>query len=374
MAVSVGASDGLRYNRAMQTSISSSSKSGVTSGVTSNATSNATRGIETLPRIALLATGGTIAGSAADALQTAGYKAGALPVERLLEAVPALADLAQIEAEQLASIDSKDMSVDVWARLAERVGALLERPEIAGVVVTHGTDTLEETAYFLHLTLKSRKPVVMTAAMRPATALSADGPLNLCQAVKVAADPQAGGRGVLVVLNNQIHGARDVTKRNTAAVHAFESPEFGTLGWVQDARVEFQRTVTRPHTVDTPFAVPAHWPIVEIVASYAGVSAAMVDGLVAAGVHGIVVAGTGNGSIHATLQHALAQAAAQGVAVVRASRTGSGHVMRDGAAPDTELGFTAAGTLNPYKARVLLMLALALEIPLADLQAHFDVF
>jgi L-asparaginase len=327
-----------------------------------------------LPRVALLATGGTIAGSAGDALQTAGYKAGMLPVERLLDAVPALAGLAQIEAEQLASIDSKDMSVEVWARLAERITAWLARPEIAGVVVTHGTDTLEETAYFLHLSIKSRKPVVLTAAMRPATALSADGPLNLCQAVMVAADPRAGGRGVLVVINNQIHGARDVTKRNTAAIQAFESPEFGMLGWIQDARIEFQRSLARPHTVDTPFSVPAHWPAVEIVASYAGAGRQAVDALVASGVRGIVVAGTGNGSIHAALQQALAEAVGHGIAVVRASRTGSGHVMRDGAASDSELGFVAAGTLNPYKARVLLMLALARDVPLLELQACFDTF
>jgi len=331
-----------------------------------------------LPRIALLATGGTIAGAAADALQTAGYQAGALPVERLLEVVPALKGLADIEAEQLASIDSKDMSYAVWNALCSRLETLLVRDDIDGVVITHGTDTLEETAFLLHLTVKSHKPVVLTAAMRPATALSADGPLNLCQAVTVAADPAAAGRGVLVVVNNQIHGARDVSKRNTTAVQAFESPEFGILGWVQDARVEFHRILTRPHTLDTPFVAPAVWPEVALVVSYTGVSRIAVDALVAAGVRGLVVAGTGNGSIHAQLQQALSEAAAQGVAVVRASRTGAGHVMRNGAAPDDALGLVAAGTLSPYKARVLLMLALAGNggQPLAPgvLQAMFDTY
>lgn len=335
-------------------------------------------GAPRLPRIAILATGGTIAGAAGDALQTAGYQAGALHVERLLEAVPALGGLARIEAEQLASIDSKDMSYAVWGALCERVQAVLARDEIDAVVITHGTDTLEETAYLLHLTVKSRKPVVLTAAMRPATALSADGPLNLCQAVTVAADPDAAGRGVLVVVNNQIHGAREVSKRHAAAVQAFESPEFGALGWVQDRQVEFQRTLSRPHTLATPFVAPAAWPEVGLVLSYAGVSRVAVDALVEAGVRGLVVAGTGNGSLHATLQQALAEAAARGVAVVRASRTGAGHVMRNGAAPDDALGWVAAGTLSPYKARVLLLLALAgsggQPLAPAALQALFDTY
>jgi L-asparaginase len=346
-----------------------------------SAASAATRALAARPRIAVLATGGTIAGAAGDALQTAGYQAGALRVERLLEAVPALAGLADIEAEQLASIDSKDMSFAVWSTLGARVQALLERSDIDAVVITHGTDTLEETAFLLHLTLKSRKPVVLTAAMRPATALSADGPLNLCQAVTVAAAAQSAGRGVLVVLNNQIHGARDVAKRHSAAVQAFESPEFGMLGWVQDNQVEFMRDATRPHTLATPFTLPETWPEVELVSSYAGATRIAVDALVRAGVRGLVVAGTGNGSIHATLQQALGEAAAAGVAVVRTSRTGAGHVMRNGAAPDDVLGTVAGGTLSPYKARVLLMLALAQQgasgrpgLAPPQLQALFDTY
>jgi L-asparaginase len=312
-----------------------------------------------LPRIAVLATGGTIAGSAADVTNTAGYQAGVVGVDQLLAAVPALSSVAQIHAEQVASIDSKDMALLLWTTLAQRVNALFATDEIDGVVITHGTDTLEETAWLLHLTVKSAKPVVLTAAMRPASALSADGPLNLVNAVTVAASPAARGQGVLVAFNNRIHGARDVVKTSTFAVDAFQSPEVGALGWVQDGRVEFQRSVVRPHTVATEFAIGAQWPDVEIVASYAGVSRVAVDALVAAGVRGIVVAGTGNGSIHASMQQALADAVSQGVAVVRSSRVGSGHVMKNGAAPDDVLGFVTANSLNPYKARVLLMLALA---------------
>ncbi|BBU27434.1 L-asparaginase [Burkholderia sp. THE68] len=326
-----------------------------------------------LPRIAVLATGGTIAGQAGDASKTAGYKAGVVGVDKLLDAVPALGSVARIHAEQIASIDSKDMSAALWTTLSRRVTALLAQDDIDGIVITHGTDTLEETAYLLHLTVKSAKPVVLTAAMRPSTALSADGPLNLLNAVTVAASKDAAGQGVLVAFNNQIHSARDVTKTSTYAVDAFRSPETGALGFVQDGRVEFQRTVVRPHTVASEFDVPAgQWPMVEIVASYADVSRVVVDALAAAGVKGIVVAGTGNGSMHATLTQALIDAAKQGVAVVRASRVGAGHVMRNGAANDDALGSISAGTLNPYKARVLLMLALASGVE--DLQRVFDMY
>ena len=340
-----------------------------------SATSATSAAVRALPRIAVLATGGTIAGSAADAANTSGYQAGVVGVERLLEAVPALSGVAQIQPEQVASIDSKDMSLALWTTLAQRVNALLASGDIDGVVITHGTDTLEETAYLLHLTVKGTKPVVLTAAMRPSSALSADGPLNLLNAVTVAASPAAHGQGVLVAFNNRIHSARDVVKTSTYAVDAFQSLEVGALGWVQDGRVEFLRNVVRPHTVDTEFVIGTKWPNVEIVVSYAGASRIGVDALVAAGVRGIVVAGTGNGSIHASVQQALADAVSQGVVVVRSSRVGSGHVMRNGAAPDDVLGFVTAGSLNPYKARVLLMLALAAggTGPVA-LQKIFDTY
>jgi L-asparaginase len=318
-----------------------------------------------LPAIAVLATGGTIAGEAADAAKTVGYQAGVAGVDKLLAAVPSLASVGRIRAEQVASIDSKDMSDALWITLSQRVNALLAQDDVDGVVIAHGTDTLEETAYWLHLTVASAKPVVLTAAMRPSTALSADGPLNLLNAVTLAASPDAAGKGVLVAFANRIHGARDVTKTSTYAIDAFASPEVGVLGWVQDGRVEFQRLVTRAHTTESAFRVDTlasgggALPAVEIVVSHAGVSRVALDALVAAGARGIVVAGTGNGSIHATLQQALAEARAKGVAIVRASRVGSGHVMRNGAAPDDALGFVSAGALNPYKARVLLKLALA---------------
>ncbi|VVE46148.1 L-asparaginase [Pandoraea aquatica] len=328
-----------------------------------------------LPRIALLATGGTIAGSAADATRTAGYQAGALGVQDLLAAVPALGNVAHIHAEQVAQIDSKDMSVSLWQKLAARVNALLAQPDVAGAVITHGTDTLEETAYYLHLTINSRKPVVMTAAMRPATALSADGPLNLLNAVRVATDPISAGRGVMVAINNQIHCARDVIKTSTYKVDAFHSPEIGVIGWVQDERVAFQREPLQYHTVESEFVgLSGELPAVEVVSSYAGVSRIAVDALVEAGVQGIVVAGTGNGSLHSLLQQALAEAVQRGVTVVRASRVGSGHVMHNGAAPDDQYGFVSTGNLHPYKARVLLMLALQAGVPRERMQSLFDEY
>ncbi|HTI17956.1 MAG TPA: asparaginase [Trinickia sp.] len=328
-----------------------------------------------LPRIAVLATGGTIAGTASDAAQTAGYQAGVVGVEQLMAAVPAVSGVARIEAEQIASIDSKDLDPRLWTVLSQRIEALAARDDINGIVVTHGTDTLEETAYLLHLVVKTSKPVVLTAAMRPASALSADGPMNLLGAVTLAATRAAWGQGVFVAFNNRIHSARDVVKTSTYAVDAFQSPEVGALGWVQDGRVEFQRGVVRPHTGATPFSAALGWPAVEIIPSYAGVSRIAVDAAIAAGVRGIVVAGTGNGSIHGTLQVALAEAVQRGISVVRASRVGSGHVIRNGAAPDDALGFVSAGTLNPYKARVLLMLALAAGInDRTLLQAAFDTY
>ncbi|MWL87564.1 asparaginase [Cupriavidus sp. SW-Y-13] len=325
-----------------------------------------------LPRIVVLATGGTIAGSSGSAASSAHYQAATVPVSQLVQALPALADVARIETEQVAQVDSKDMAFSLWQTLACRVEHWSGVPDVAGIVITHGTDTLEETAMFLHLTQACPVPVVMTAAMRPSTSLSADGPLNLLDAVRVAASPEARGKGVLVVLNQEIHAARDVAKLHTSAVDAFDSPTAGPLGFVQDAFVRFVRV---PRAFAQPLPVPASWPVVEVVASYAQPGRVMVDALVSAGVTGIVVAAAGNGSIHETLAGALADAAACGVAVVRSSRTGAGHVTMPGK-PVPAVGlFVSAGDLNPYKARVLLAVVLANDPGLAGdavrLQATF---
>jgi len=312
-----------------------------------------------LPRIVVLATGGTIAGSSANPASSAHYQAATVPVSQLVQAVPALSDVARVETEQVAQVDSKDMMFGLWQTLAARVGFWAEQPDVAGIVITHGTDTLEETAMFLHLTQDCPVPVVMTAAMRPSTSLSADGPLNMLDAVRVAACQAAVGKGVLVVLNQQIHAARDVTKGHTSAVDAFVSPMAGPLGFVQDGYVRFARVPDRVAVPRLP--VPGDWPLVEIVVSYAQPGRVAIDAMVAAGVKGFVVAAAGNGSVHETLAAALGDALAHGVAVVRSSRTGAGHVAIP--VPPRPAGgvFVSAADLNPYKARVLLLLALAAD-------------
>lgn len=325
-----------------------------------------------LPRVVILATGGTIAGSSGNPASSAQYQAATVPVSQLVQAVPALAAIARVEAEQVAQVDSKDMMFGLWQQLAARVAHWTAQADVAGVVITHGTDTLEETAMFLHLTQAGPVPVVLTAAMRPSTSLSADGPLNLLDAVRVAVSRAARGKGVLVVLNQQIHAARDVTKAHTSAVDAFVSPMCGPLGFVQDAYVRFTRLPARS---EPTLPVPSAWPMVEIVASYAQPGRVAVDALVAAGVKGLVVAAAGNGSVHETLAAALADAAGAGVAVVRSSRTGAGHVAFPVRPAPEAAVFASAGDLNPYKARVLLLTALACDPGLgsdaARLQALF---
>ena len=312
-----------------------------------------------LPRVVVLATGGTIAGSSCDPASSAQYQAATVPVSHLVQAIPALADVARVEAEQVAQIDSKDMAFQLWQDLASRVAHWSVQSDVAGIVITHGTDTLEETAMFLHLTQACPVPVVITAAMRPSTSLSADGPLNLLDAVRVAASRDARGKGVLVVLNQQIHAGRDVTKAHTSMIDAFVSPNAGPLGLVQDAYIRFTRApVLR---AAPPLPVPAAWPMVEIVASYAQPGRAAVDALVAAGVKGLVVAATGNGSVHETSAAALGDAAEAGMAVVRSTRVGAGHVAIPARLSARAGAFASAADLNPYKARVLLLMALAAD-------------
>ncbi|WP_260608508.1 type II asparaginase, partial [Klebsiella pneumoniae] len=208
-----------------------------------------------LPHIVILATGGTIAGSAASNTQTTGYKAGAIGVQTLINAVPEMSKIAHVEGEQVANIGSENMTSDIILQLSKRVNALLARDDVDGVVITHGTDTLDETPYFLNLTVKSNKPVVFTAAMRPATAISADGPMNLLEAVTVAADPDARGRGVMVVLNDRIGAARFVTKTNATSLDTFRAPEEGYLGVVVGGKPQFETRVDKIHTLRSVFDV-----------------------------------------------------------------------------------------------------------------------
>jgi L-asparaginase len=330
---------------------------------------------EELPNVVVLATGGTIAGAAASDVQAA-YTSGQVGVDQLLAAVPQAAKLANLRGEQISNIGSQDMNDEVWLNLAARVNQLLAMPDVAGVVITHGTDTIEETSYFLNLVVRSDKPVVLTAAMRPSTALSADGPLNFFNAVAVAANPDAVGRGVLVVVNDWIHGAASLTKTSTTAVQTFMSPLRGLVGTVAYGECEFYRGAVGRHTGDSEFHLDGvtTLPRVDIVMAHENMDGAMIDAAVAAGAKGVVIAGVGNGNMTKTALDALARQAKKGIVCVRSSRVVTGQVGRNVEVDDDGLGLIASDDLNPQKARVLLRLALLKTRSLADIQRIFNEY
>lgn len=310
-------------------------------------------------KIVILGTGGTIAGRAASAFDNIGYTAAQVGIEQLVAAVPALADEGPVITEQVAQIDSKDMSFAVWAQLALRVNHFLAQSDVQGIVITHGTDTLEETAYFLQRVCHPAKPVVLTCAMRPATALAPDGPQNVLDAVAVAR--HAGAQGVVAVCAGTIHSALDVQKVHSYQLDAFSSGDAGPVGYVEEGGIRVLRNwpkaqenwVLSAINIVAKLTSKADWPRVEIVMNYAGASGAVVEALLAQGVQGLVVAATGNGTLHHALAAALLKAQAGGVKVLRASRCLNGRVLPTpgDAIPDSE-------GLSPVKARVELMLRL----------------
>jgi L-asparaginase len=301
-------------------------------------------------KVVILGTGGTIAGTAASATDNVGYAAAQRTVQALVEAVPALRG-APLEAEQVAQVDSKDMDAAVWRALAERTQRHLARPDVAGVVITHGTDTLEETAWLLHRVLAAPKPVVLTAAMRPATSLQTDGPQNLLDAVTVVRDGQLSD--VLVVIGSRVFAGAEVRKVHSYRLDAFDAGDAGALALVEEGQVRVLRQAPPATGLGVRLLDPAEWPQVEIVTSHADAGGAVVDALVAAGVDGIAVAGTGNGTVHARLEAALQRARAQGVHVLRASRCAAGGIVGQAPSP-----WPSAGTLTPAQARVELVLRL----------------
>lgn len=327
-----------------------------------------------LPRLRLLATGGTIAGAQTGG-DSRGYKAATLSMQALIDAVPQLAGLATIEVEQVAALGSQDMDDATWRKLAAHTQAAADTPDIAGVVITHGTDTMEETAFFLNLVVRTEKPVVLVGAMRPATAISADGPMNLYNAVAVATAPNARARGVLVVANDEVHFAREVAKTNTTQVGTFRATHRGLAGLVNSGRLHFYAPPVRRHTHTSEFAPLAAGinplPRVDIIYAHAGMGRELIDAAVRAGARGIVLAGVGDGNVGAAALAAAGEAAKAGVAIVRSSRTGGGVVERNIEIDDDALGFIAADELNPQKARVLLMLGLTRT---TDPHALQDVF
>ena len=323
------------------------------------------------PALLLLSTGGTIAGSGATSTQVNTYAAGALSGDALLAAVPELQQLATIRVESIASVDSADLQFSHWRLLVARIReAFLTQPDLAGVVITHGTNTLEETAWLLQLLIDDPRPVVLVGAMRPATALSADGPLNLYQAVEVAIDPQACGRGVLAVLDGEIHGARAVTKVATQGVGAFRSTGAGPLGWVDDAGVHWPAAPGAPLVPFAALTLSSSWPQVAILHGCVQPPAALIPALLQAGVQGLVFTGTGAGQLSAVERTALDQWDGPLPLMLRANRCGSGPVHR--CADHARLGLLPAGTLSPQKARVLLLLALMAGYTRADLEAELQ--
>jgi L-asparaginase len=304
-------------------------------------------------KIVVLGTGGTLAGTADSAQDNLGYRAGQLDIGELLARIPGLQDVA-LEAEQVAQVDSKDMTFEIWRSLAQRCAHWLAQEDVAGIVIGHGTDTLEETAFFLQSVLAPAKPVVLTCAMRPASALAPDGPQNLVDAIAVASTP--GAHGVVAVSAGAVHGAADVAKQHTYRLDAFTSGDAGPIGFVEERVVRQVRAW--PDQAAVPGALErlrhaVRWPRVEIVTSHAGAGGAIVEALVAQGIEGLVVAATGNGTVHQDLEAALVKARERGVRVVRATRCAQGRVL-----PTPHDLLPHAGGLSPVKARIALLLEL----------------
>ena len=327
------------------------------------------------PNIVILATGGTIAGAAASGTQAA-YTSGAVTIDAMVAAVPGIKDLANIKGEQVSNVGSQDMSFDIMLTLAKRINELMRKPDVDGIVITHGTDTMEETAFFLNLAVKGDKPVVMVGSMRPSTAVSADGPLNLYNAVGVAADPAARGRGVLVVMNDWIQAAHSLTKTSTTAVQTFMSPLRGVVGVANYGKNDFYNTPAWKHTTASEFDVAgvSKLPRVDVVFACADMPPDLIDASVANGAKGIVIAGVGNGNMNKASLDAAANAVKKGVVVVRSTRVPTGSVGRNVEVNDDELGFVASDELNPQKSRILLSLALLKPRPRQELQSLFYTY
>lgn len=327
-----------------------------------------------LPKIHILATGGTIAGAGQSATKT-NYSAGQVAISSLLEAVPEINNIADVTGEQIVSIGSQDMNDEVWLTLANRINELLAG-DVDGIVITHGTDTMEETAYFLNLTVKSNKPVVLTGAMRPSTAMSADGPLNLYNAVVTAASADSKDRGVLVAMNGLILGAHSTVKMNTVDVQTFQAPNSGALGYIFNGKTFYNMQTLKRHTANSIFDVTGlkELPKVGIVYSYSNVAPDVMDPFLNNDYKGIIHAGVGNGNFHKNLLPKLLEARKKGILVVRSSRVPTGPTTLDGEVDDAMYEFVASEELNPQKARVLLMLALTKTSDWKTIQQYFEEY
>lgn len=327
------------------------------------------------PKIRIIATGGTIAGVSTSATKS-NYKAGEVGIQQLLLAVPEINAIAEVSGEQLVKIGSQDMNDDVWLKLAKRINELLNKEGFDGVVITHGTDTMEETAYFLNLTVNSSKPVVMVGAMRPSTGMSVDGPLNLYNAVAVASDKNAQNRGVMVVMNDVVLDAKDVIKTNTLAVETFKGANFGNLAYIHSGKPFFTRLVQNKHTTQSVFDIQNlnSLPKVGIVYGYSNASELPMKALIDARFDGIVYAGVGNGNFYHKLFELAVDAQKKGIQIVRSSRVPMGATTLDAEIDDAQYHFVASQTLNPQKARVLLMLSLTKTKDWKQIQRYFNEY
>ncbi|CAG9203643.1 L-asparaginase [Paraburkholderia sabiae] len=313
---------------------------------------------QNLPRVIVLATGGTISGTA-DARSAIGYNSGERTGKQLIKDVPDIGKFATISAEQISNVGSQDMSDGIWFQLAKRIDEIFARGEAEGVVITHGTDTMEETAFFLKNVLHSRQPVVLVGSMRPGGVVGADGPNNLLEAVEVAASPQSKGRGVMVVMNDTIHDPRWITKTNTTSVQTFMSPNAGPIGYVDPASVRYVAPATEARPSGFTLPAAGQLPRVDIVYAHSNMDASQIDHAVADNAKGIIVAGVGDGDVSKAALSAMERAAKMGIVVVRASRVGTGFVNRNVEIDDDKSGFVASLDLNPQKARLLTQLLIA---------------
>lgn len=330
------------------------------------------------PNIAILATGGTIASRGANtlALTDYGHSTGMKPIgiQALIDAVPEIEKFATITGEQVFNVGSSKLSIENWLTLAKRTNELLASNEIDGIVITHGTDTLEETAYFLNLVIKSDKPVVLVAAMRPSTGISADGPLNLVNAVALAASPEAKDKGVMVCMNDQISSAFGVTKTNTTNAATFKCPDTGYLGYMQNSKPFFVSASRKKHTYQTEFDVANLMALPRVDVNYTtlGSDGLLIDAAVAAGAKGIINAGVGHANMPVATMKSLKEAREKGVVIVVGSRVGTGLVTPTGQFKQAD--FVTAMMHNAQKARILLMLALTKTTDTADIQRIFDEY
>jgi glutamin-(asparagin-)ase len=327
---------------------------------------------QALPNVVILATGGTIAGAGASAVNSATYAAAKVGVEKLIAGLPELSKVANVRGEQVFQVASESLTNDNLLTLAKRVSALSKQPDVDGIVITHGTDTLEETAYFLTLTVHTAKPIVVVGSMRPGTALSADGALNLYDAVNVAGSKDAMGKGVLVTMNDNIDSGRDVSKNVNIKTNAFSS-QWGALGMIVEGKNYWFRAPVKRHTMNSEFDIDSinALPPVEIAMGYEGVSSVAIDAIAKSGVKALIHGGTGNGSVADRIVPNLQKARADGVIVIRSSRVPDGFVIRNAEQPDDKYDWVVAHDLRPQKARILAMVALTKTSDTKELQRIF---